>query len=83
MKKTLRFVEMLDHWGDVDGEKLYDVDNGELLYEVYNLTDCPEDAVVYRALVSADEYTNILRKGMELAKQGYDDIELIAEESYE
>lgn len=45
-------------------------------YCVYNLNDCPEDAIVPRNLVSAEDYLQILKKGMNLAAQGYDDIEV-------
>lgn len=70
-------------WGNIDGEVLYDEDNDKLLYTVYNLNDCPEDAVISRDLISTYEYVEILRKGMELAKQGYDGIALVEEESCE
>lgn len=46
-------------------------------YSVRNLSpDSPEDAVIYRDLVSAYEYLDILKLGMELGAKGYTDIEV-------
>lgn len=78
MKKAYHCNNIIDDWTDgIYGQKVYDADTGKVVYEVYNLTDCPEDAVIYRDLISASEYVDILRQGIELAKQGFDDIELI------
>lgn len=46
------------------------------IYSVYNLIDCPEDAIIGRNLVSAEEVIDYIKYGMRLAAQGYteDDI---------
>ena len=43
-------------------------------YWVHNLWDCPEDACIWRDLVSADEWLDAVRLGMKLAQKGYDNI---------
>lgn len=49
---------------------------GVELFSVYNLSDCPEDAIIDRDLFNAYNYVNAVRYGMELARQGYEDIEV-------
>ena len=46
------------------------------IYSVCNLTHCPEDAIIGRSLVSAEEVIDYIKYGMRLAAQGYteDDI---------
>ena len=48
----------------------------EIYYDVFDLSDCPEDAIIGRGLFSAIDYVNALRTGMEIAKLGYDSIEV-------
>ena len=50
------------------------------IYRVSDMTFNPEDAVIYRDLVSGKEYLAAVKKGMEYAKMGYDDIEIEEEE---
>ena len=47
---------------------------GNLLYDVCNLTDCPEDAIILRSLVSAEEIVEFIELGMKLASEGYTSI---------
>ena len=54
-------------------------ENGKEIFSVWDLTDCPEDAIIGRDLFDADDYVLTLKRGMELAKQGYDDIVLVSE----
>ena len=63
-----------DHYGFCKGEDVYDGD--KLLFDVYNLTDCPEDAIVGRSLFSSSDWVDAVKLGMELARQGYDDVML-------
>lgn len=48
------------------------------IYSVHNLTDCPEDAIIGRSLVSAEKVIDYIKYGMRLAAQGYteDDISI-------
>lgn len=57
-------------------QDVYDSDNGKYIYGVYDMAcNCPEDAVIYRDLVSAHQWLDIVNYGIELAKQGYDKAE--------
>ncbi len=71
MKKTLKLeVEYED--GYIVGQRVHD--NDELIFYVYDLTECPEDATIYRDLFNAFDYIKAIRYGIELAKQGYDEV---------
>lgn len=73
--KKFRYVVIQDdYYGFCKGEEVYD--GNKLLFDVYNLTDCPEDAIVGRSLFDASNFMDAVRLGMELSRQGYDDIAL-------
>ena len=76
MKLYVKIFEDYDNWGNFIGEEVTCEAEPDVRYSVYDLTDCPEDAVVGRDLVSVSEYLNILRLGMRLAFDGYTDIEV-------
>lgn len=79
---VLDYSESKDDYEDVRGQELYnEIENID--FYVYNLTDCPEDAIIGRDLFTADDYIDALHKGMELAKKGYTDIEINEIESEE
>ena len=80
MKLHVKIAEECDLWGDVIGEEVSCEEVPDVRYSVYNLTDCPEDAVIYRDLVSASQYLDILKLGMRLAFDGYTDIEVSCDE---
>ena len=63
-----------EYYGFCKGEEVYDGD--KLLFDVYNLTDCPEDAIVGRSLFDSSNWIDAVRFGMELVRQGYDDVAL-------
>lgn len=51
-------------------------DENDLGFGVCNLYECPEDAMIGRALFDAEDYIRTLNKGIELAKKGYDKVEI-------
>ena len=51
-------------------------DENEILFNVTNLDEFPEDATINRNLFSAQQYIKAVRYGIKLAKQGYDDVEM-------
>lgn len=73
MKKILKlYVE--EKW--YEGITYEQVNNEEkCLFSVSNLNECPEDAIIGRDLFDADDYLKAVRYGIELAKQGYDEVE--------
>lgn len=79
---VLDYSESKDDYEDVRGQELYN-EIEKIDFSVYNLADCPEDAIIGRDLFTADNYIDALHKGMELAKKGYTDIEINEIESEE
>lgn len=84
MGKTKVFHVKNEYDGDLGGDylrgqELYEVDgqNEIPVYSVWNLCDCPEDAIVDRSLFSAYDYVRAVEYGMELAKQGYDSVSVM------
>ena len=75
MKKLLELEVEHDDFG-ICAETVYD--NEKMLFSVYNLTEFPEDATISRDLFSAAQYLRAVRYGMELAKQGYDEVEYVS-----
>lgn len=66
--KALALVDEEDKWG-MRSQEVYD--GICQLFRVYDLTDCPEDAIIGRDLFDAYQWLDAVRYGMELAKQGY------------
>lgn len=66
--KVLALVDEENDWG-MCSQEVYD--GGSQLFRVYDLTDCPEDAIIGRDLFDAHQWLEAVRYGMELAKQGY------------
>lgn len=79
---VLDYSESKDDYEDVRGQELYN-EIEKIDFSVYNLADCPEDAIIGRDLFTADDYIDALHKGMELARKGYTDIEINEIESEE
>lgn len=74
MKKILNLdADFKD--GYIVGQRVRDNDNGTLIFSAYDLSECPEDATLFRDLFTADDYIRAIRYGIELAKQGYDGVE--------
>ena len=60
---------------DGSRQELWDIDDRKKLYEVSDLSECPEDAIIGRALLSGDEALDLVKLGMNYSKMGYDEIE--------
>lgn len=58
-------------------------ERGKVEFSVHNLAECPEDAIIGRDLFDARDWLNAVKYGMELAKQGYDEIEYVTVEDEE
>lgn len=74
---TLEYQPYEDDWLEDCNryESLTDRD-GKLVYSVCDLTDCPEDATLFRDLTSAYKIVELIKFGMHLKYLGYDDIDL-------
>ena len=69
LKLNIYYTEDMDSWGD-RSQTIIDKEN-DINFGVYNLTDCPEDAIIGRDLFNSDDYIRALNKGIELANKGY------------
>lgn len=52
-------------------QEVTDPDTGKTVFSVYNLADCPEDAIIGRSLFDAHDWLDAVKYGIELARQGY------------
>lgn len=60
------------------GVALFDRDDN-VVFSVWNLNECPEDAVIGRDLFDEHDFINAVRLGMKLAQEGYADCKIIDE----
>lgn len=75
MKKILKLYEERNRYEGTCYQEISD----ELgcRFSVSNLGECPEDAMIGRELFDASDYLRAVRYGIELAKQGYDEVEYV------
>lgn len=69
----LKLMENIDNYDECCFQELWSEDE-KVHYSVSNLCECPEDAIIDRDLVSADEIVDFIELGMRLAEKGYDRI---------
>ena len=74
MKKRITLFEKELSFGD-SHQELWDIDDRKELYGVSDLSECPEDAIIGRALLSGEEVLDLVKLGMNYSKMGYDEIE--------
>ena len=74
MKKHITLFEKVFSFGD-SHQELWDIDDRKRLYRVSDLSECPEDAIIGRALLSGEEVLDLVKLGMNYSKMGYDEIE--------
>jgi hypothetical protein len=60
----------------IGSQEVRDPDTEELVFFVFNLTDCPEDAIIDRCLFDASDWLGAVNYGIELGKAGYDIAEM-------
>lgn len=83
MEKTYELELRCRHeYDERDYEEIYD-DSGKKLFGAYNLTDCPEDAVIWRSLFNAKQYIDAVALGMKLREDGYTKINVTTVEDSE
>lgn len=70
-----RYDEVEDR---VTGQHLiWDYDNLQGDFYTYDLNDRPEDCILTRDLFTAEDYIWAVKFGIELGRNGYEDIEII------
>ena len=76
----LRIKVYEDDFGDVRGEEI-EKNEENISFSVFNLDECPEDAIIGRNLFTTDDYIGALNQGIELAKKGYTGVAYYAEQN--
>lgn len=71
MKKHITLFGKESLFGD-SRQELWD---RKKLYGVSDLSECPEDAIIGRALLSGEEVLDLVELGMSYSKMGYNEIE--------
>lgn len=81
MKYPMKLTQRYDDYEDrITSQTLtWDCDNFKGRFHVHDLWDCPEDCIIGRDLFSVDDFLYTVRFGMDLARKGYDDIDVIEE----
>lgn len=74
MKKHITLFEQVSLFSD-SHQELWDIDDRKQLYGVSDLSECPEDAIIGRALPSSNKALDLVKLGMNYSKMGYDEIE--------
>lgn len=77
MKKELILRIEEGEYGVVCGHEV--LDGEQTIFSAYNLCECPEDAIIGRDLFDANDYLSAVKYGIELAKNGYNEVELLVE----
>ena len=65
---------------DYQRQELWDIEKECPIFRVSDLWECPEDAIIGRALHDADDATNLIKIGLRYASEGHDDIKVIWED---
>lgn len=77
--KVFKLVEEEDEYNSItSSQTVYDGDKA--VFDVWNLDECPEDAIIDRSLFDAHDWLGAVKYGIELARQGYTDVGLKMEE---
>ena len=70
MELKVKVFEEIDEYDDTCRYQEINDKENDINFSVSNLDYCPEDAIIGRALFSANDYINTLNKGIELASKG-------------
>lgn len=71
--KVFKLVEEENEYiGITSSQTVYDGD--KTVFDVWNLDECPEDAIIDRSLFDAHDWLSAVKYGIELARQGYTDV---------
>lgn len=71
--KIFKLVEEEDEYNSItSSQTVYDGD--KTVFDVWNLEECPEDAIIDRSLFDAYDWLRAVKYGIELALKGYTDV---------
>lgn len=74
MDKHLIIFEQIDSYSHF--QQLWDVDANRPIYYVSDLWECPEDAIIGRALHDCDDAVDLIKLGMKYFNQGYENLKV-------
>ena len=77
MEKLLLVVDQQTDFGH--SQQLWDIEKEYSIYSVSDLWECPEDAIIGRALHDAGDAFDLIEIGFKYASEGYTKINLIWE----
>lgn len=75
MEKLLLIVDQQTDYHH--SQQLWDIEKEYSIYSVSDLWECPEDAIIGRALHNASDATYLIKRGLRYALEGYTDIKII------
>lgn len=81
MEKDLIVYQKYDFYDGIVGQDI--IMDDEEVFSVYNLNECPEDAIISRDLFNAWDFIKTIELGMKLAKEGYTKLDITTAESEE
>ena len=72
MEENIKLFTLIETEDEFYGTQNQEVlDDGKSVFFVYDLTDCPEDAIIGRDLFDAYDWLKAVGYGIELASKGY------------
>lgn len=81
MEETVKVFKLVEEESDdgwyVRSQEVYDGDRS--VFDVWNLDDCPEDAIIGRSLFDAHDWLAAVNYGIKLARQGYANADFVTE----
>lgn len=75
-QKTYKFNLTIRVDDDEQTEQMLFDENNKYMFGVYNLNECPEDAIIRRSLFAVEDYIKAVEYGIQLAQQGYTDVKI-------
>lgn len=76
MEETIKIFELVEEEDEYNSitssQTVYDGD--KTVFDVWNLDECPEDAIIDRSLFDAYDWLRAVKYGIELAQQGYTNV---------
>lgn len=79
MVKNLLIIHIEEDY-EATREYLYDLDSEKQIFSVSDLWECPEDAIIGRDLIDAENVVDFIELGMKYAKEGYSEIKCFYKE---
>lgn len=78
MSKVKKFtvIERPGYDDEIGYQEVTDSDTSKTVFVVWNLTGCPEDAMIEREVFNAQDWLRAVNFGIELGKAGYDFAEI-------